>query len=323
MNQFIVKARVIRSLKNDFECKIIGSDKVVIASARAEFLKGNKHLVVGDFIEISPLSEDKYQVESVQKRENEIFRILVRENKKKVMAANCDYVVILNSVSKPAFKRGLIDRFLVRSVQWGIKPIVVFNKMDEYSERDFDINFEYERLKFLNIPTFEISAKFDNYQNNYLTNGFSELEEYLKGKTSIFLGQSGVGKSRTISRLSKGLIDLRVKSVGKSGKGQHTTTWSEIVDCEKFSVIDSPGIRSLSLDDLIADELIDYFPDLQGQFSQCKFKNCGHVENSKGCFFAALYKLKSIEARIILSRLDAYLKIKSEITQRPKWEKKY
>ena len=165
------KAKVIKSSKRDFECQTLDDPKtIVMATALGNLLKGEDSIVVGDEVMI----DDKKIVEVLPRR-SEIYRLLIREKKKKVTAANCDFMVIVNSVSRPEFKRGIVDRFLVRAHQWQIRPIVVFNKMDEYSEDMFDLQFEVDRLKHLGVECFDMSAKSGgSYQTRFMSNGFEK-----------------------------------------------------------------------------------------------------------------------------------------------------
>jgi len=294
----------------------------VTATALAKVLKGDR-VVVGDYVDLSPVegSENEWQIHNVSERSSEIYRVSVREQRKRVTAANCDLMIIQSSVSKPEFKQGIVDRFLARACQWGVRPIIVFNKMDEYNEADFDIEFEKRRLEALGAKCFEISAVAgSDYKNKYLDKGWEELKKELFGKTAIFLGQSGVGKSKLISGLSGGDVELKTKAVGKVGKGSHTTTWSEVVDLGNFYVIDSPGIRSFSLEDINPDDLIMYFPDLEEVAVHCKFNNCSHDEHIKGCAFYSGNVDYDQEA--LLSRLDAFKRIYDEVSATPEWQKK-
>tara|TARA_R110002072_G_scaffold534_6_gene3880 strand:+ start:60105 stop:61058 length:954 start_codon:yes stop_codon:yes gene_type:complete len=315
-----MRARVYKSAKKIFDCKIEETGEMVEATSMGKLLK--KGIVVGDYVTLTfEESVNEYQIVKVEERVSEIFRILVRENKKKVTAANCDLLVILMSVSKPVFKRGLVDRFLVRASQWEVKPIVVFNKMDQFDEEEFDIVFEEKRLSKLGVECYEMSAVLgEEYQVKYLDKGIKDLKEYLADRTAIFLGQSGVGKSKTISNLSGGTVELKTKKVGKVGKGSHTTTWSEIIDLPLFSLIDSPGIRSFSLEDINPKDLIMYFPDIEEMGVQCKFKDCSHAENVKGCVFYN-GSLSSEDQQIYLSRIESFRRIHEEISQTPEWNK--
>lgn len=291
------------------------------ATALGNLLKGKSDIVVGDYVELS-LEGPTYIIKSVEDRKNEIFRILPRERKKKVSASNCDYIIILNSVSKPTYKTGIVDRYLVRAHQWGIEPLVVFNKMDQYDPQEFDIQFEEDRLRELGAKCFEISALDPTYKNKFLCAGLGEFENVIEGKTSILLGQSGVGKSKTISAISGQNVELLSQDVGKSGKGSHTTTWAELVDCHKFDLIDSPGIRSFALDDIDPTELIEYFPDLEFRACSCQFRDCQHHESSKGCAFWAITP-DTREWDLVHSRLESYQRILDEVGQTPFWQKKY
>ncbi len=313
----MIKAQVIRSSQREFICRL-STGEIINAKALGNLLKNQESIVVGDRVLIEKKGNE-FEIHEMEKRTSEIFRVIVREQKKKVTAANCDLLVIVTSVSLPAYKRGIIERFLVRAIQWKITPIIVFNKMDQFDPSNLDINFEKDLFQSLGVRCFEISALDPNYKNHIFENGQKELKEILKNKLALFLGQSGVGKSRTISLL--GNVNLKTREVGKAGKGKHSTTWSEIIDCGDFSLMDSPGIRSFSLDDIFPDDLISYFPDLAEIAVKCKFPNCAHEENSKTCEFRKLDQSKH-ENQLILSRLDSFLKIKEEIGQTPDWQKK-
>lgn len=311
------KALILRSSTREFLCADLETKEEFNAQALGNLLKGEENLVVGDRVNI----DDNGVIISRDERHSEIFRLLVRESKKKVTAANCDLLLIVTAVSLPEYKRGIIDRFLVRAYQWGIRPVVVFNKMDQYDPSKLDLSFEAQRLERFGVECFEISALDADLKPQFLTKGAPELMEKLKKKTSIFLGQSGVGKSSLINRLTSKEVDLRTQAVGKAGKGTHTTTWSEIIDCGDFYLIDSPGIRSLSLDDIDPDHLASYFPDLAVTISGCRFTNCLHEEDSMGCAFLSLNP-DELNDVCVLSRLESYRKIKAELSEMPLWQKK-
>lgn len=317
------KGRVIRSSKREFEVRREDGE-VISATALGNLLKRDRSVVVGDCVHLSQIADtQQWQITSIEDRTSEIYRVSIREQRKRVTAANCDLLVILSSVSRPAYKQGIVDRFLVRACQWGIRPIVVFNKMDEYnSEEGPDLLFEKKRLELLGADCYEICAKQgEDYQKQFLELGWAELEMALQGRTAIFLGQSGVGKSKTISKLSGGEVELKTNAVGKVGKGSHTTTWSELVELPHFYLIDSPGIRSFSLEDIDPRELITYFPDLEEIGVQCKFTDCQHEPNSKGCAFYT-DALDSQVKEALFSRLDSYKRIYEEVSQIPMWSKK-
>ena len=318
-----IKARIFRSSKRHFDCQREDTKEVVIATALAALLKED-HIVVGDWVEISPpgAGSEEWKIEKVVERSNSIFRNIPREQKKKVIAANVDVMLVVVSAGKPDYKRGLVDRYLARSDFWNVPAYLVFNKMDLYEEDDFDIKFEAERLKWLNVKCFEVSAEDPSYEAKYLDHGFSDLSKCLENKTAILVGHSGVGKSHLITSLTEGKVQLLSGELGSVGKGAHTTTWAELIDAEKFTLIDSPGIRSMSLSDLTKQDLLYCFSDINEWAARCKFmSSCNHEENSKGCFFQALDNDKR-EDQLILSRLESYKRVLEEVSNIPDWLKK-
>jgi ribosome biogenesis GTPase / thiamine phosphate phosphatase len=318
-----IKARIFRSSKRHFDCQCEDSKEQVVATALAALLKED-HLVVGDWVMLTPPPKpgEDWVITEIIPRKNAISRNLPREQRKKVIASNVDVMVVVVSAGRPAYKRGLVDRYLVRSEFWDVPAYVIFNKMDLYDESEFDIKFEADRLGGLNVECFEISAQKGDYAPRFLKNGMEELIKSLASKTTILLGHSGVGKSQLISKLSDGKIQLLSGELGKIGKGSHTTTWAELIDAERFTLIDSPGVRSMSLSDLTKEELLQSFSDIQELACQCKFaSNCGHEENSKGCFFQALDQSKR-EHQLIFSRLDSYKRVLEEVADIPDWLKK-
>lgn len=311
-------AKILRSNKREFDCLILETKEVVKAVCLREIIKKN-HLVVGDLVEIAKQSADeRFEISKLVERKNEIFRRIVRSNKRKVIASNVDLILIVTSVSKPDYKTFLIDRYLARAVQWDIPAIVIFNKMDQFDDQ-FDIEMEQRKYTQIGIQSFYITC--EETDNEVFQHDFEDLNKLLKNKTTICLGQSGVGKSRLISNLSGGKVELLSKTLAKKiNKGAHTTTWAEIVDCEDFHMVDSPGVRSMAVVDINIDELPHLFPDLVPWFNQCQFTDCRHEENSKGCCFNKL-DLEEDENVIIYNRLISYLKMRDEVESVPQWQK--
>lgn len=309
-------AKIIRSSKREFDCLIHLQNTEVRAVCLRELLKKD-HPVVGDNVLVRPQTNDKrYEIYERLDRDNEIFRRIVRSNKKKVIAANVDLILIVASVSKPDYKPFLIDRYITRSVQWEIAAIVIFTKMDEF-DNQFDLDLEKLKFEKLGINFFEIS----NIESSPYYKNISKLRELLRQKTTITLGQSGVGKSKLITALSEGQVELLSSRLAKGiQKGAHTTTWAELIDLKNFFMIDSPGVRTLAVNDISSEELPQLFPDLLPYFSQCKFNDCRHEESSQGCYFSTLNP-EQIDHLIIRSRLIAYIKMRDEVEAIPDWQR--
>ncbi len=313
-----IPACIYEAHKKEFLCKIDSENKTVSACAKRTVLKSNQ-LVPGDKVLLEK-SGDEYQIVDLIDRRNEIFRMIIRERKKRITAANCDLVIITTSVSKPLYKQGVIDRFTTRTFQWDVPAIVVFNKMDEF-QNEFDIDFEMRRFENLGIECFEVSAIHPENPSRFGRGSFKDLQNKLVNTQAIILGQSGIGKSTLITSLSNREVILRSSEIGKSGKGTHSTTWADMIDCGTFRIIDSPGIRSFSLDDIFPEELIHFFPDLLPISLTCQFSNCRHESSSKGCAFYG-GGTDPQTADIIESRLLSYRKIMEEISKTPAWRKK-
>jgi ribosome biogenesis GTPase len=301
-------AKVIRSGKRVFTCFLTDSKREIEATALATLIKGSEHIVVGDNVELRSLDQKNFEIEAISPRKNEIFRKIVRENKKKIIASNVDLMVIVMSASLPEYKPGLVDRYLLRATQWNIKPIIIFNKWDEKNE-EFDWEFEEQKLKNLNVEVFKLSAKFGALED------FIPFKNLLKNKTAIFMGQSGVGKSKLISKINGADIELKSAELAKVGKGAHTTTWAELIICQDFYLIDSPGVRTMAINDVEEDDLINAFYDLHPYLMKCKFSNCKHDETTKGCGFIG------VSDPIILNRLESFKRLRLEIQSIPDWEK--
>ncbi len=102
-----MKARIFKSHQKDFECQVLDTKEFIKARAKGNLLKGSDNLVVGDIVHVAKNENEhihEYVIDELCPRSNEIFRIIVRESKKKVTASNCDYLIIVMSVSRPLFK---------------------------------------------------------------------------------------------------------------------------------------------------------------------------------------------------------------------------
>ena len=319
----LLEGQIYRSSQRKFYCKLLQTNSFIYATALGNLLKEGP-IVVGDYVSIQE-NCNNFSIVKIHPRKSSVFRISIRENKKKIMAANCDALVIVISAIKPKFKRGILERYILRSYQWDLQCAVVFNKMDLYNSKKFDLCYEVERLKYLdNLNFFEISAVKKDYKKQCLSQGICELKNFLKNKTSLFQGQSGVGKSSLIQTLTDGEFELKRGEIGKINKGTHTTTWSELIDYKDLKMVDSPGIRSFSIEDIRSQDLICFFPDLEVYAAKCQFRNCLHQETSKGCaFYNDLnYNSNPEKKEIILSRLESYKNMLLEISKLPEWSKK-
>ena len=189
-----------------------------------------------------------------------------RENQTLVQAANIDQVAIVMSLENPPFNFGFADRFLLAANFNNLPFLLVLNKCDLVK------NISDEIQEFIELAD---NAIFTSAEKGI---GIEELREKLRSKTSVFSGQSGVGKSSLINQLVPGASQNVSEVRKKDGKGRHTTVASSYLDLPQGgAVIDTPGIRALGIMNLNADDLARCFPGFfEKDLFDCKFKDCKH-----------------------------------------------
>ena len=222
--------------------------------------------LVGDNVEIEILDEEKNlgNIEDILPRFNWLNRPAV---------ANVDQTVIIFAVSAPAPNFNLLDRFLINMEQHEVPTVICFNKVDlEGFRQSEDICRSYTKSGY--------EVLFISAESGY---GIDVLEAVIKGKTTVFAGPSGVGKSSTLNSL---FPDANVQTGGLSEKiqrGKHTTRHSELmfVDDDTY-IMDTPGFSSLYTEGIEAEDLKLYFPEIAAYTGTCKFNMCNHI-SEPGC----------------------------------------
>lgn len=213
------------------------------------------------------------------------------------VAANIDRIAIVFA-PRPTAYSNLIDRYLIAAEAQGIQPVLVANKIDLLKEESFSYIEElignYRSVGYEVLP---VSVKSGE--------GLEKLKNYLADHTSIFVGQSGVGKSSLINQLQPDANMLvGALSEGKD-KGTHTTTASRLFHLENGGdLIDSPGIREFAVTNLSEEEIVNGFIEFRPFLGQCKFRDCKHLTET-GC--AILQAAR--EGKILDMRLQNYRNI--------------
>ena len=254
--------------------------------------------LVGDNVEIEILDEEKNlgNIEDILPRFNWLNRPAV---------ANVDQTVIIFAVSAPAPNFNLLDRFLINMEQHEVPTVICFNKVDlEGFRQSEDICRSYTKSGY--------EVLFISAESGY---GIDVLEAVIKGKTTVFAGPSGVGKSSTLNSL---FPDANVQTGGLSEKiqrGKHTTRHSELmfVDDDTY-IMDTPGFSSLYTEEIEAEDLKLYFPEIAAYTGTCKFNMCNHI-SEPGC----LVKKAVSDGRISKMRYDDYAIIYNELKEKRKW----
>ncbi|MGO3811780.1 ribosome small subunit-dependent GTPase A, partial [Mesonia sp.] len=191
-----------------------------------------------------------------------------------------------------------IDRFLVTAEAYRIKAVLLFNKIDSYTEEEKDeIRYLAAMYREIGYTCLGISAKTGK--------NIDQLKEMMFEKTCLFSGHSGVGKSTLINKIEPSL-DLKTSQISSQHmQGQHTTTFAEMFDLTMGAkIIDTPGIKGFGVVEIEKNELGDYFPEFFALKQFCKFNNCMHIEEPKCAIKEALDK-----EELSWSRYKSYLQI--------------
>jgi len=226
-------------------------------------------VVTGDHVQFRPVNESEGMIERIEPRHG----ILSRTSKQRqhILVSNVDQLLIVTSAAEPLIKPGLIDRFLISAEQGRIRPIICINKMDLVEPAHLQpLAGVYSSLGY---DVVLISVK--------MGWNIDRLRNRLRGRQTVFSGQSGVGKSSLLNAIEPGL-GLRVTAVSSENqKGKHTTTSATMYPLEMGGyVVDTPGIRQFELWDVIPEELPAFFPEFRPFINGCKFPNCTHTHEA-------------------------------------------
>lgn len=252
----------------------VGSGEII----RCNIRRTVQSLVTGDKVIVRQAQDDGSAiggvVEAVHPRTSSLTRPDLYDGVK-IIAANIDQILIVTSVV-PAFTTQIIDRYLVASEDTGIKPVIILNKMDLLDEDSrHDIEQALKRYESLGYPVYQVSSKSKE--------GIETLQGLLKDKISVFVGQSGVGKSSMINALLPDAELLTGDVSENSGLGQHTTTTARLLHLPSGGdLIDSPGVREFALWHLPADRVSWCFVEFRDYLGTCKFRDCKH-QDDPGC----------------------------------------
>jgi ribosome biogenesis GTPase len=211
----------------------------------------------------------------------------------KTVAANIDRIMIVVA-PYPEPHANLIDRYLVAANAIDIEPVLVINKIDRVDDSTREkITYLENTYRQLGYTVLMVSTKTET--------GLNELREYLTQYTSVFVGQSGVGKSSLINALLPD-SNLRVGDLSERQQGTHTTTSATLLHFPGGGhLIDSPGIREFGLWHMEEDEVLEGFIEFKSFIGRCKFRNCSH-RHEPGC---AILKALA-EGEISETRMDSY-----------------
>ncbi len=282
---------------------VFTDNRLITCKIRGRLKSGSRNedlIAIGDLVEFTEFEDQTGVIERVIPRKNELIRMMsgVQMEYRQILISNLDQILIVFACAKPEPRLRMLDRFLVICEKQEIHPIIIANKTDLTGiERAKEIFAIYEKIGYQTVYTSAVDG-----------HGLEELSALLKERVTGLIGPSGVGKSSLINRIEPNL-NLNVNEISAyTEKGRHTTVVREMfpLNCGGF-VADLPGLKTLALWDIEAEELDGYFPEIRPLVSQCQFSDCTHNADEIGCAVQ-----KAVEEGLVSpERLDSYLRIRS------------
>jgi ribosome biogenesis GTPase / thiamine phosphate phosphatase len=278
-----------------YHCKIRG--KLRLKSSRT-----TNPVTVGDIVNIDIESDGVTgNIVNVEQRKNYIIRRssnLSREAH--IIASNIDQAILVVTIEFPETNLVFIDRYLATAEAYQIPAVLVFNKIDLYSDKGIRDKLDYFHSIYNPLyPCYNVSA--------HTGEGLNELKNLLSAKISLISGNSGVGKTTLINKIEPSL-NLKTADISHYHlKGKHTTTFSEMFPLTIGGfIIDTPGIKGFGLVDMDKREIFHFFPEIFKVAALCQYKNCTH-EHEPGCAVKDAVEKNEISS----SRYFSYLSILS------------
>lgn len=287
------------SVKSDdgtfYECRIKGKFRI-------QGIKSTNPVSVGDVVVFDleeTDGEERGVITEIRDRKNYIIRKSVNLSKQThIIAANLDQVFLIITLNNPVTFTNFIDRFLVTAEAYHIPVVLLFNKIDAYTAEELaEIKYLAALYRDVGYSCLGISA--------ITGKNVDQVKQMMKGKTSMFSGHSGVGKSTLVNAIEPEL-DLKTKDISAQHlQGQHTTTFAEMFDLRFGArIIDTPGIKGFGIVDMEKEEIGDYFPEFFRLKSECKFNNCLHMDEPN-----CAVKMALDEDKVAWSRYRSYVQM--------------
>ena len=255
-------------------------------------------IAVGDYVFYDLENEQSGIITDIEERKNYIIRKASNLSKEsQIIAANIDIAYLVVTIHSPQTLLQFIDRFLVTTQAYGIPATILINKYDLFQSEEDQKKIE-EWKEIYRIAGYNVMCISTVTDYN-----MDELKRQLVGKVAAFSGNSGVGKTSIIKKITDN-ESLKTSEISKSfHKGQHTTTFAEMYETPNGgNIIDTPGVKAFGLLDMKSEEISQYFPEIFKYSSDCQYNNCTHSHEPKCNVIKAVE-----EGKIPFSRYQNYL----------------
>ncbi|MBS4193938.1 ribosome small subunit-dependent GTPase A [Lederbergia citri] len=289
----MTEGKIIKALSGFYY--VLSDGKMIQCRGRGVFRKNKITPLVGDNVIFQADNDKEGYIMEIKSRKNELVRPPI---------ANIDQAILIFSSTEPDFSPVLLDRFLVIVESSEIHPIICVTKADLLSEQErSEVNHYLEYYRSIGYEVLLLSSKTEE--------GINELHPLLNGKTSVFAGQSGVGKSSLINAFDPSLQIKTDEISSHLGRGRHTTRHVELIEVCGGLVADTPGFSSLDFTEIEAEDLGYTFPEISKKAEECKFRGCLHDNEPKCAVKNAVEKNE-----ISKERYNHYLQFLQEIKER-------
>ncbi len=289
-----MQGKIVGNISNIYQIKV--ENNLYKSYARGKLKQEETTPMVGDIVEIKIIEEEKKEaiIEKIMPRKNQIKRPKI---------SNIDQIIFIISIKNPKPDLLMLDKQLAYAETLDIEPIIVINKID-LSDKYMEIEKIYSEIGYKVIP-----------MSNKENKGIEKLKEKLKGKTSVFSGNSGVGKSSTINALFGENKTLEGEISKKNKKGKNTTTETKLYELDEDTYIaDTPGFSSFEITEVESNELDTKFREFKNKIQECEFLGCTHIKEEKCGIKSAIEK-----GKISKERYERYCKIYDELKEREKY----
>lgn len=272
------------------------SNRVIQCRGRGIFRKNKITPLVGDYVVYQAENDKEGYLLEIKERTNELIRPPI---------CNIDQAVLVFSAVQPSFSTALLDRFLVLVEANDIQPIICITKMDLIEDQDTQVAIQAYAEDYRNIG-YDVYLTSSKDQDS-----LADIIPHFQNKTTVFAGQSGVGKSSLLNAISPNL-GLKTNEISEHlGRGKHTTRHVELIHTSGGLVADTPGFSSLEFTDIEEEELGYTFPEMREKSSSCKFRGCLHLKEPK-CAVKQAVK----DGELKQYRYDHYVEFMTEIKDR-------